>query len=283
MTLRLATYNCENLFSRASQPAGGAPGARPRRHRLDPRRSQAKARVLRAVDADIQCLLEVEDHSALQAFNGQLLRGCFPYHLLLEGNDRQAMHLGVLSKLPLGRLRTHCFDRDSKGPLFGRDCLELELELPDGRSLHLLLNHFDAPAEEGRLRRQAQAVNRILLAHYDLSRDLVAVLGDLNDSPQQASQGLAPLLGMPRLNDVLALQFPIPDDRWTGHRRRNEQLDYILVSDAMKSCFIRAGAERRGMPDLARHSIASERPFRGTASAGHAASAHAAVWADFDL
>jgi endonuclease/exonuclease/phosphatase family metal-dependent hydrolase len=283
MTLRLATYNCENLFSRASRPAGRAPGARPRRHPLDPRRSEAKARVLRAVDADVQCLLEVEDRSALEAFNGQLLRGRFPYHLLLEGNDRQAMHLGVLSKLPLGRLRTHCFDRDAHGPLFGRDCLELELELPGGRPLHLLLNHFDAAGDDAGLRRQAQAVGHILLGHYDLARDLVAVLGDLNDSPQRPSQSLAPLLRMPGLNDVLALQFPIPDDRWTGHRRRNEQLDYILVSDALKGCFVRAGAERRGMPDLARHSIAGERPFPRIASSGQPASARAAVWADFEL
>jgi endonuclease/exonuclease/phosphatase family metal-dependent hydrolase len=283
MTLRLSTYNCENLFSRASQPAANLPGARPRRRRLDPLRAKAKARVLRAVDADVQCLLEVEDRSALEAFNGLLLRGRFPYHLLLEGNDRQAMHLGVLSKLPLGRLRSHCFDRDALGPLFGRDCLELELELGDGRALHLLLNHFDAPGDHARLRRQAQAVSRILSDHYDLSRDLVAVLGDLNDSPQRAPQSLAPLLHVPGLNDVLALQFPIPDDRWTGHRRRNEQLDYILVSDSLKACFLRAGTERRGMPDLAHHSIAGERPFPGATLPEHAASARAAVWADFDL
>jgi endonuclease/exonuclease/phosphatase family metal-dependent hydrolase len=283
MTLRLSTYNCENLFSRASRPAPRMPGARPRRHRLDPRRSEAKARVLRAVDADVQCLLEVEDRSALEAFNGLLLRGRYPYHLLLEGNDRQAMHLGVLSKLPLGRLRSHCFDRDAHGPLFGRDCLELELELPGSRPLHLLLNHFDAPGDDAHLRRQALAVSRILGDHYDLSQDLVAVLGDLNDSPQRAPQCLAPLLRQPGLNDVLALQFPIPDDRWTGHRRRNEQLDYILVSDALRRCFVCAGTERRGMPDLARHSIARERPFPGATSPGHAASGHAAVWADFEL
>jgi len=283
MTLRLSTYNCENLFSRASQPSAGAPGSRPRRRRLDPRRSQAKARVLRAVDADVQCLLAVEDHSALEAFNGLLLHGRFPYHLLLEGNDRRAMHLGVLSKLPLGRLRSHCFDCDDDGPVFGRDCLELELELPGGPSLHLLLNHFDSPGDDERLRRQARAVGRILGAHYDLSRDLVAVLGDLNDSPQRAPQSLAPLLRLPGLNDVLALQFPIPDDRWTGHRRRNEQLDYILVSDALKGRFLRAGAERRGMPDLAYHSIAQERPFAGLGAGAREASGRAAVWADFDL
>jgi endonuclease/exonuclease/phosphatase family metal-dependent hydrolase len=212
-----------------------------------------------------------------------MLRGRFPYHLLLEGNDRQAMHLGVLSKLPLGRLRSHCFDRDAQGPLFGRDCLELELELADGRPLHLLLNHFEAPGDNARLRRQALAVSRILSDHYDLSRDMVAVLGDLNDSPQRAPQSLAPLLQVQGLNDVLALQFPIPDDRWTGHRRRNEQLDYILVSDALKARFLRAGAERRGMPDLTHHSIASERPFPGVTLPGHAASGRAAVWADFDL
>ncbi|HSN32499.1 MAG TPA: hypothetical protein VLU41_07425, partial [Ideonella sp.] len=198
MKLRLATYNCENLFSRAqvlrladatrraelmaeartwqawlarqartgSRPAASrpghdaaalarylelpAPGALPgelrfRRSRIGTAHCEAKARVLRAVDADVQCLVEVEDRASLAAFNRRLLRGRYPYHLLLEGNDARAGHLGVLSRLPLAALRSHCFDRDAVGPIFSRDCLELELALPDDRTLHLLLNHFDGP------------------------------------------------------------------------------------------------------------------------------------------
>jgi hypothetical protein len=51
----------------------------------------------------------------------------------------------------------------------------------------------------------------------------------------------------------------------------------------LKGRFLRAGAERRGMPDLARYSIARERPFGGADLEQHGASGHAAVWADFDL
>jgi len=325
MNFRLATYNCENLFSRARvlqladadrraevmagarawqsrhrrdgaslahylelPPPGALPGElRFRRSRIGARPCEAKARVLRAVDADVQCLVEVEDRASLAAFNRRLLRGRYPYHLLLEGNDPRASHLGVLSRLPLAALRSHCFDHDAAGPVFSRDCLELELALPDGRSLHLLLNHFDGPddgpADDARRRRQAGAVARIVAERHDLSRDLVAVLGDFNDSPQSGPQCLAPLLHLPGLNDVLALQFAIPDDRWTGHRRRNEQMDYILVSDALRAAFRQAGAERRGMPDLARNSIAREQPFDGMQRRADAASARAAVWADFEF
>jgi endonuclease/exonuclease/phosphatase family metal-dependent hydrolase len=329
MTLRLSTYNCENLFSRARllqladatqrtalladarawaahlshgqaqaparpsralarcielPPPGTLPGElHYRRSRLDAGQCHAKAHVLREVDADVQCLVEVEDRGALATFNRRLLDNRFPYHLLVEGNDPRGCHLGVLSRLPLLAVRSHAVDRAEDGPLFSRDCLELELALPSGDSLHLLLSQFDGPDDgagsEARRSQQATAVARLASSRYDLSRQFVAVLGDLNDSPQRAPQCLAPLLRLPGLSDVLALQFVIPDDRWTSHRRRNEQLDYILVSDALRACFRLAGTERRGMPDLERNSIARERPFatRGTASS------RAAVWADFEL
>jgi endonuclease/exonuclease/phosphatase family metal-dependent hydrolase len=338
MKLRLSTYNCENLFSRARllqladgerraalmreaalwqarmaaerPPNTGRPGPRLlppalgryvalappgtlpqalryRRSPLDARRCAAKGKVLRAVDADVQCLVEVEDRASLAAFDRHCLGGRHPYHLVMEGNDPRGCHLGLLSRLPLLNLRSHCFDREASGPIHSRDCLEIELSLPDDRRLHLLLTQFDGPDEgpdsDKRRRLQATAVAQLVMQRHTLARDLVAVLGDFNDSPQRASQCLAPLLNLPGLSDVLALQFPIPDDRWTGHRRRNQQMDYILASDALRAHFRGAGAERRGMPDLERNSIAREMPFDGVTTHAKAASSRAAVWADFEM
>lgn len=249
-----------------------------------------KAKVIRAVDADVQCLVEVEDRSALEAFNRGALHGAFGHNMLISGFDLRGIDVGLMSKLPIRSLRSHLFDRGTDHQrVFSRDCLEAELALPDGRALHLLINHFksqghgDPRRSDAQRRHQAGAVARILAERHDLTQDLVAVLGDFGDSPQRQPQCLAPLLRLEGLSDVLALQLAIPDDRWTVHQGRNEQADYILVSDALKATFRQAGLERRGMPDLERHSISQERPFAEVASGAHAASEHAAVWADFEV
>jgi endonuclease/exonuclease/phosphatase family metal-dependent hydrolase len=249
---------------------------------------ELKAKVIRSVGADVQCLVEVEDRSALEAFNRRALSGAFSHHMLVGCLDPRGIDVGLMSKLPIRSLRSHLLGRDGER-VFGRDCLEVELALPDGRSLHLLINHFKSQGHgdprhgDAQRRRQASAVAGILAERHDLAQEFVAVLGDFGDSPQRAPQCLSPLLRLDGLHDTLALQFAIPDDRWTAHGRRNEQVDYILVSDALKACLRQAGIERRGMPDLQRNTISQEQPFPELGPGTHAASAHAAVWADFEL
>lgn len=338
-TFRLATFNAENLFSRARvlklvDPARRSdvlaqiaefdtlraqshpnPSEKRRRadlagklsryldacgtgiagrsnHRRTPLTEQQRentAQVVRAIDANVLCLLEIESRRALDAFNHQHLGHAFPYNMLIEGFDARRIDPGLLSKCPIVALRSHLFDQAAGHRLFARDCLEVELDLGGERHLHLLINHFSGPGpgagreRDALRRRQASAVAQILATRFDLTCDLVAVVGDLNDTPQRAPQALAPLLKTRGLHDVLAMQFPIPDDRWTCHRHKNEQIDFILVSDALKAAFLLAGVERRGMPELQQNSISQERPFPGVRSAASAASSHAAVWADFAL
>ncbi|HEX5683866.1 MAG TPA: endonuclease/exonuclease/phosphatase family protein [Ideonella sp.] len=318
--IRLSTFNCENLFSRArvlslAEPARrtelldrlaslphpprklqaaalarhvefGPGGLRHRRASISNERRDAKAQVLRAVDADVQCLVEAESRLAIEALNRLHLKGRFPFSMLVESHDPRGISVGLMSRLPIITLRSHLFDHDAHGNLFERDCLEVELALSNERRLHLMLTHFhgadvDGTGGDALRRRQATAVSQLLAQRFDLDRDLVAVLGDLGDSPLHAPQSLAPLLKMDGLSDVLALQFAIPDDRWTCHLRQNEQRDYIVVSGALKAAFCQAGIERRGLPDLQSNSIANERPFAGVSTAAHCASQHAAVWADF--
>jgi endonuclease/exonuclease/phosphatase family metal-dependent hydrolase len=256
-----------------------------RRAPITSRQRHHKAQVIGTVAADVQCLMEVEDRQALDAFNRHGLQHAYPEHMLIDDLDPRRLNIGVLSKLPMATLRSRRLDHDA-GP-GGPASLEVELALSGTRSLHLLIAHLERPrsgdprAHDTRRRRRAAALAELVARRFDTSQDLLAVLGDLGDSPQRASQSLAPLLKLPGLSDVLALQFPISDDRWTFHDRMNEQTDYILVSDALKAAFRQAGIERRGMPALPRHSIDQEQPFPGVASRATAASLHAAVWADF--
>lgn len=324
MKLRLSTFNCENLFERArclngtaeqratwlqqAEHGSGRHAASVARHVTWIRAGalqgqwrwtsapirvesvQAKARVIRSVNADVQCLIEVESRAALSAFNQRYLGRRYPHHMLVEGPDEHSAHVnaGLLSRYPLASIRSHALAGDSRETRGSAShCLEATVVLPGNQQLHLLLTQLrgrDAGDKAAAIRRREAAdLARIISQQYDLNTERVAVMGDFNESPQRYPPCLSPLLDMPDLTDVLAWQFDIPDDRWTGHRRRNEQLDYLLVSQPLREAFRAAGIERRGMPDLALHSIAQERPFASRGEPpSHAASSRAAIWAAFE-
>lgn len=178
------------------------------------------AKVIQSVKADVQCLVEVEDRPSIDAFDGDLLKSAFRYNMVIDGFDPRGIDVGFFSKLPIRSLRTHIFDVDSDGKrVFSRDCLQVELETPSGASLHLLINHFKsqgygvAAENDAKSTKQATAVAKIIKADHNLSKDLVAVVGDFNDAPARQPLTLKPLLGVPGLHDVLALQFPTAADR----------------------------------------------------------------------
>jgi endonuclease/exonuclease/phosphatase family metal-dependent hydrolase len=249
------------------------------------------ARVIREVNADIFCLIEAESRPTLKQFCTDLLpnRGSFkryPSHMLIDGNDPRGIDVALASRIPLRSLRSHVDDTDGTGVIFSRDCLELELAHPAGFTLWVLLNHLkskgygaQATSNEKR-RRQAQRVAEILQG-YNLKTDLVVVAGDLNDTPE--STPLAPLVNVPDLHDVLQLSFADPQDRWTYHYKKNQQIDYLLVSTPLRDALQRAGVERRGIHDVQKFTDGAIEPFDTVAYYTDSASDHGAVWADFHL
>lgn len=246
------------------------------------------AAVLRAVAADVVCLVEVESRPVLERFAARKLKDLgYGFNMLIDGNDERGIDVGLLSRFPLRRLRSHVHDMRGRSRIFPRDCLEVEVLLPGGRSLFLLLNHFKsrgyglATTSNARRKLQAETVARILAAEYDLQRDLVVVCGDLNDTP--TSGPLRPLLGLAHLHDVLALKFPSAADRWTYCYDRRQQIDYLLVSDPLRSAWRDADVERRGIFGLEQLTGGQARSFPTVDRPTHAASDHGAVWADFEL
>ena len=251
------------------------------------------AAVIKAIDADIQCVVEVEDRLTLERFNNALLKGqhAYPYNLLIDGNDPRGIDVGLLSRFPFAAVNTHVFDRvhkTSKSRIFSRDCLEVELILPAKDRLFLLVNHFKSQGygtqASCNARRKAQA-NRVaaILRRYDLKKDLVVVAGDFNDRPKSAP--LAGLLRTRNLFDVLAVQFADPRDRWTY--KDKSQLDYLLVSRPLADAMLSAGVERRGLfeADKLTRKLPSGQicPFPSVTSDTNDASDHAAVWAEFRM
>jgi endonuclease/exonuclease/phosphatase family metal-dependent hydrolase len=240
------------------------------------------AKVIKAVKADVLCIVEAEDLPSLRAFDSHLLNSRYKYEMLIDATDPRGIDVGLYSKFPIGGVWTHMYKK-----VFSRDCLEVEIELPNGQILYVLCNHFKSrgygaqATNDAKRRRQAEEVAEIL-KQYDLKKDWVVVAGDLNDSPTRPPYTLKPLLGVGNLYDVLELQYPQqPDRRWTYHYKAFEQIDYILVSDPLKRRLRAAGVERRGIAGLKKLTNGQEEEFDSVTHWRNAASDHGAVWAEF--
>ena len=86
------------------------------------------ARVITELKADIQCMVEVENRIALNAFNSNMLtKNKFPFNMLIDGNDDRGIDVGLFSRFPIKNIQTHIFDKKGKQEIFSRDCLVVEL------------------------------------------------------------------------------------------------------------------------------------------------------------
>src|SRR5262249_41077192 len=122
----------------------------------------------------------------------------YPHVMLIDGNDDRGIDVGLLSRFPIGTMRSHVDDLKDGNRIFSRDCPEYEIALPSGQTLLVLINHlkskeFGTPAvSNARGVSQAQKVATTYDARRQAAVTHIAVLGDFNDTPDSAP--LAPLL-----------------------------------------------------------------------------------------
>lgn len=255
---------------------------------------QNTARAIIALDADLLGVVEAENRPSLKAFNDGVIGalGGTPYHgvMVIDGNDARGIDVGLMARegFGIGAVRSHVDDRPPGGgePIFSRDCPDYRITTPGGARLHVLVNHFKSKGGVQRVsnaRRLAQAT-RVAEIYRDLIADgaeHVAVIGDLNDTPDSAP--LAPLLGTTDLRD--AFLHPSFDDGGFpgtfGSCGKRDKIDYLLLSPAIFNRVIGGGVERRAMwPGV--------RPkrwdvFPELEEERDAGSDHAAIWVDLDL
>lgn len=253
---------------------------------------QNTARVISELDADIVCLVEVENRTLLQKFHDDFLlkqflesggKSDYEFIILIDGNDRRGIDVAVMSRIPIRWIRSHIHERtlynDRWIPTFSRDCLKVQIELSPERQLHLLVNHFKSMGyspdndPQSNLRRRGQA-HRVaqLVDEHDLQREYVVVAGDLN--ADATSSSLSPLLEKEGLYNVnVELD---PGERGT-YRTGNKQLDYLIISQALKEALKSVHIERKGM-------YSRKWPHYETIIGRRTeASDHGAVVADFSL
>jgi predicted extracellular nuclease len=251
------------------------------------------ALVINDVDADVICLIEVEDRNLLQKFHDDLLfkdflqpasKSGYPHILLIDGNDPRGIDVAFLSRLPVLSMRSRIHEfSDYEGRqvrTFSRDCLEVQLETPDQKVLHLKVNHFKSmgfspktdPQSNRRRLGQAKRVAELLEQH-DLQNEYVMVAGDLNSDPTSAS--MAPLIEKPGLYNV---NLELPADGRGTFGTGKKQLDYLLISDALKKHLQGVRLERRGV-----FTKTKWKPYPSVKSKRTQASDHASVIAEFLL
>lgn len=255
--------------------------------------TQMTAKVIREVNADVLAVIEAEDRIALRNFNDQLLKPANATYngiMLIDGNDDRGIDVGLLFRagLTIDSMVSHVDDLVDGNRVFSRDCPEYMIRVDDTTRLLLLVNHLkskgfgSAADSNARRKRQAQRVREI----YDLRRsqgiEMIAVLGDFNDTPD--SDPLQPLLGAGSdLKDIFDHpQFQSDGRPGTfGNGTKSNKIDYILLSPALFQRVETGGVFRKGVWGGKNGTLFPH--FDEMQKAIHAASDHAAVFVDLTL
>lgn len=261
-------------------------------------------KVIKTLNADIQCLIEVEGMDVLRAFNSQVLgTKKFKQFVLIDSpNDPRGIDVACLTRGRITGIRTHVFDDGLVfKPVFSRDCLELAIEF-DGlkRPVFVLCNHFKSQSGTSSADRLKSAEKRKdqshavagILKRYNLAKDYVVVLGDLNEDTDNTFKSLDPLFAVPGLHPVIDRALPATQ-RYTYHfgggkkGERLNQLDYIFLSTPLQKAIVGQGIERRGIFGIdkiaAKEGAPAVTPFPEVTSWDVGASDHAGVWVELNL
>jgi endonuclease/exonuclease/phosphatase family metal-dependent hydrolase len=252
------------------------------------------AQVVRDVDADVLGVIECEGRAALLQFSDKLLPsvGAKPYaeNMLIDGNDTRGIDVGLLAKpgYKIGWMRSHVDDRAGNGShVFSRDCPEFAIWTPTGATVWVLVNHFKSrgygvkEVSDARRWLQAEAVRTIYERLKLEGAEFIAVVGDLNDSPD--SEALAPLLRDSDLKD--ASEHPKfesggrPGTYKDGHAR--DKLDYVLLSPRLFERMSQGGIWRRGVWGGRNGQLWEV--YAEIKEPAHASSDHACLWCDVEV
>jgi endonuclease/exonuclease/phosphatase family metal-dependent hydrolase len=277
-TIRIATFNCENLFARFKFNSNIDPAKAIKEgfdinmlsfEILSEEEKKLTAKAIAALDADVIALQEVENLDVLKRFRSDRLKNLkYTFAMLVDGNDPRQIDVAVLSRFPLVATRSHQHLRDGNSALFSRDCLEVDVQV-NGKTLTLFVNHFKSMLDKNnpakgrkntRAKRvkQAKEVKNIIEARFGSSPGTAswAVLGDLNDflEPSQGTtSGITELVTWPEVENVLdrlpeAERFTHFFERAPAGEPRLRQLDYILLSSSLAAATNATPVvERRGL------------------------------------
>lgn len=259
------------------------------------------ARVIDDVGADVIAVVEAENRPALVRFNDEMLNGRYAHVMLIDGNDRRGIDVGILTSdaVKMMSVTSHVDDPDPARPgetLFSRDCPVHRLKV-GSHDLWVLVNHlksqsFTFGSPDPLRTRQAEQVRAIYDQLRSEGAELIAVVGDFNKGPTNDDPPKHPTL-----EALLGAGSPLVDTHGlpvfdAGPRPGTfeacgvrDRLDYILVSPQLANRITAGGINRSGLWGNPKNKNAPSKwtVFPPITAAVHAASDHAAVWIEFDL
>ena len=286
-TIRIATFNVENLFARYKfnsniDPTKAVKDGWNATQRYFDIFDEADKRItgeaIRSLKADILGLQEVESLDTLKRFRDLYLGGrkAYPYVMAVDGNDPRLIDVAVISKYPIIHARSYQDLLDSKGRfIFSRDCLEVDVEVQKGKTITLFINHFKSmldrkqPCHGREVTRQkrlvqTEAVKKIVVERFGKNpgKHPFIILGDFNDYLETDKQGTTAIASLVKWNQIENVVDRLPQqEQWTHFWKGNSscgipasyhQIDYILLSKSLaKSSSALPTIERRGMPKRA--------------------------------
>jgi endonuclease/exonuclease/phosphatase family metal-dependent hydrolase len=185
----VGAYNLLNLFDEHDDPYRNdeSTAAKPRAE------LERLAESIRQLNADVLAVEEVENRNYLERFVNVFLADMgYEHVVLMEGNDMRGIDVGLLSRIPVGEVRSNRHIRfpgkDGVPSRFQRDVLEVTLEPADGEPFAVWVVHLKSnsggreEAEPIRLP-EAQQIRDMLDA--ELAQDpnaRIIVTGDFNDT-----------------------------------------------------------------------------------------------------
>jgi endonuclease/exonuclease/phosphatase family metal-dependent hydrolase len=248
--------------------------------------TRATAHTIRDLRPDVLGVVEAESRPALVRFaEGVLAAGGakpFEHIMLIDGNDQRGIDVGVMlaKGYDIVSMESHVDDEDREGRIFSRDCAAYTIRTPKRNSMVIIMNHLKSKISGGdaiRLR-QAKRVKSIYEKLRHDGHELVAVMGDMNDTPDSAP--LAPLIKETDLKDIA--EHPHFDNggrRGTyGNGAAGEKIDYILLSPKLFAKVTKGGIFRMGVWGGKNGTLFPHYPE--ITRAEEAASDHAAIWAE---
>ncbi|MNK87979.1 Endonuclease/Exonuclease/phosphatase family protein [compost metagenome] len=249
----VATYNVENLFDGSNTALGPSNPAK------SDESKQHLAESIRALNADVLGLVEVESRATLRHFRDDYLKDMgYQYIALQEGNDMRGIDVAVLSRFPITHLKSH------RNAVFGvpgapapgklsRDLLQAKIAVGKGYSFTLFVTHLKArpgePASDAKRKAEAQFIRRTLRDFESEHPNAnYALVGDFNDRP--TSETLKVFLEGRDRDPVL---FDALSELGTGAYsyhpiKYRGRIDYILLSEGIRKEYIPNSAQILNIP-----------------------------------
>ncbi len=254
-SIRVATYNIENLFDDVDDPA-----LSDRQEDIDDLKPEgqmdAVALAIRAIDADILCLEEIESRAALDWFmSGRLEDMGYAHIVSIDAGDERGIEQAILSRFPivdsknwvqrpLGGVHPEKYGTGrnwhaGKDIVFHRSPLMGVIEIPgaalerdEAYRLRVIAVHHKSGRHSDYWRDREAAGLLEVLTELDAGRDAppTLILGDFNAEPGAPSVQAYVDHGY---TDLFA-DNPGPDTRWTTHES-GRRIDLILANEGARA------------------------------------------------